>query len=168
MHDQKRELWAKPMVTFLGHPKMLVLCNFLKILIVLDKTIHKAFRKQNQLEIFFLIFTIYQKLYIGFNMKRLVWIINMPFFNWNKINLEVWGTLVAQWIRSRHSTKWSQVQICTQQSVPLGKALNPHCFVPWDTFWKFSTISFKNTPNILIKQMSKLHFLVCQYLHKMW
>ena len=32
------------MVDFTGIPKMLVLCNFHKILMVSDKTIHKAFR----------------------------------------------------------------------------------------------------------------------------
>ena len=55
------------MVEFLeGIPKMLVLCNFLRKLIVSDKTIHGAFRTQflqlyeeNQLGKFF-IFTIYQ------------------------------------------------------------------------------------------------------------
>ena len=53
------------MVKFLGGiPKMLVLCNFLKILMVSDKTIHKAFRthttlKQNPLEKT-LILTMYQ------------------------------------------------------------------------------------------------------------
>ena len=50
------------MVTFLGGiPKMLVLCSFLKILMVSDEMIHRAFRthKQNPLEEI-LIFTIYQ------------------------------------------------------------------------------------------------------------
>ena len=56
----------KPMVKFSeGIPKMLVLCNFFKILMVSDKMIHWAFRthiplyKQYPLEEFF-IFTIYQ------------------------------------------------------------------------------------------------------------
>ena len=61
---------------FKGIPKMLVLCNFLKILMVWGKMIHRAFSsqlliqlyKQNPLQKFF-IFHYLPKLYIGFNMK---------------------------------------------------------------------------------------------------
>ena len=51
---------------FRGIPKILVLCNFLKILIVSDKMIHRAFRTRATLrEIFH--FHYLPKLYIGFN-----------------------------------------------------------------------------------------------------
>ena len=52
---------------FRGHPEMLIFCNFLKILMVSGKTIHRAFRinKQIQSEIFFL--TIYQNYTLALN-----------------------------------------------------------------------------------------------------
>ena len=54
---------------FGASPKMLVLCNFIRKLMVSDKTIHRAFRthttlrKQNPLDKL-LIFTIYQNLHL--------------------------------------------------------------------------------------------------------
>ena len=61
---------------FGGIPKMLVLCNFLKILMVSDKTIHRSFRSHATLltkpirEIFH--FHYLPKLYIGFKIMSRV------------------------------------------------------------------------------------------------
>ena len=60
---------------FGGIPKMLVLCNFLKILMVSDKMIHRAFRTHTTLEtkpireIFH--FHYLPKIYIGFKISTL-------------------------------------------------------------------------------------------------
>ena len=65
---------------FGGIPKILVLCNFLRELMVSDKKIHRAFRTHTILYIlkpisdffffffFFFIFTILPRLYNGFNI----------------------------------------------------------------------------------------------------
>ena len=108
-----------------GHRKSISFMQFLKILMVSDKTIHKAFRTHTTFffnEMFN--FHYLPKLYIGFNSGRFSHLTNYLKFGsrsknqsfFNPVHTDGWKTLLVARTKSfEHSNSWS----CANRLVPV-------------------------------------------------